>query len=185
MAQDASPGIDDVALLAIPDPGERIRAALARLYASYRATAALTANLLRDAHAVPVTRQPDLRAAARSVRALVSSAGLPGTGAASAEAALGHATAFETWRTLSDEGMDDAAITKLMVGFVIMAGESADLRPAQRPKAASRARDRDGEKGAKKDKDKGRDKGSGKGRDRRAGKTRDEPKRKGRDAGRG
>ncbi len=183
----APTAIDDAALLATPDDAARIRPALAGLYAGYRATAALTANLLRDARTVPATRQADLRAAARSVRASVSRAGFPDPGSASSEAALGHATAFETWRTLSDEGLDDAAITDLMVGFVMLAGESAGLRPAPRSKVAPRARDKDGGKDAdnatKKDKDRGRDKDKGKGRDKRAGKTRDERKRKDRESG--
>ncbi len=33
-------------------------------------------------------------------------------------AALGHAIAFETWRSLTREGLDDKQVAKLMVGFV-------------------------------------------------------------------
>ena len=31
---------------------------------------------------------------------------------------IGHAMAFETWRSLTDQGLSDAEATELMVGFV-------------------------------------------------------------------
>ena len=41
-------------------------------------------------------------------------------------AAIGHAMAFETWRSLTGNGLSDGEASELMVGFVAGVGESAD-----------------------------------------------------------
>jgi AcrR family transcriptional regulator len=110
-------GLTDAAAAAT-DPAARLRVALAQLYGRYRATEAMTRNLLRDSHALPVERRPDLRASARTVREVVGHAGFGGPGSSTAAAALGHAVAFETWSSLSGEGLDDDAIVELMVRLV-------------------------------------------------------------------
>ena len=41
-------------------------------------------------------------------------------------AAIGHAMAFETWRSLTGNGLSDAEAREVMVGFVSRVGESGD-----------------------------------------------------------
>ncbi len=50
------PAPDPSAWAAIDDPGERLRAALGALYAWYRETAPMTANVLRDAESLPALK---------------------------------------------------------------------------------------------------------------------------------
>jgi AcrR family transcriptional regulator len=126
-----SGSVDEAALAAIADPTARLRTALVRLYSGYRATEAMTANLLRDAHSLPAERQDDLRLSARRVRDAVGSASAGagatrrGTPSATAKAAIGHAVTFETWRSLSGEGLDDAAIVDLMLILVNGSGDGS------------------------------------------------------------
>jgi hypothetical protein len=97
----------------------------------------MTANLLRDAHVLPVARRQDLRAAAGRVRAALGDGGLAGRDPATAAAAIGHAVAFETWHSLSGEGLDDPAIVDLMLVFV--GGAAAGSSPKARSRSAGRA----------------------------------------------
>ena len=133
------PRIDATALAAIADPAVRLRAALNALYAGYRATEAITANLLRDAHALPEARRGELRAPAARVREALAGSGIPWRGAAAAEAATDHALAFETWRSLAAAALDDDMIAGLMVGLVALATQPDSTRPGRRPAAAASA----------------------------------------------
>jgi len=127
-----SPFVDAAAIAAITDPDARIRAALTGLYAGYRVTDALTTNLLRDEQALPEARRGDLRAPAARAREAVERTGQQPVGESGtvASAALGHAVAFETWRSLSGQGLADSAIVDLMVQFITGAGGPADGRRA-------------------------------------------------------
>jgi AcrR family transcriptional regulator len=125
-------------LTALPNPEERLRAALAALYAAYRATAPLTASLLRDEQALPAPLREDLRAPARQTRERLMGAGLADPASAPAAAAVGHAVAFETWQSLSAEGLEDRAIVDLMAGLVAFA--AAPALPTPRTAAAGAAR---------------------------------------------
>ncbi len=115
-AQHPVPDIE--AWAGIEDPDERLRAALDALYSYYRRTARMMENLLRDeATSEPVrqnfSRYRDYIAAARA--ALMR--GRPRRKALSA--AIGHALAFHTWRSLAlDEGLDDAQAAALMCRLV-------------------------------------------------------------------
>ena len=126
-----SPTADAGALAGIEDPAGRLRWGLAGLYQGYRATAAMTAKLLRDAHVLPASRQADLRAAARGVRDGLAGSFAGRNAAPATAAALGHAVAFETWRSLSGEGLDDPAIAELMVMLVTTAAMSNARSPAR------------------------------------------------------
>jgi AcrR family transcriptional regulator len=76
----------------IEDPGERLRAALAALYPYYRRTAGMIENLIRASRG---------RVRARE------------------RAAIGHALAFATWRSLAlDEGLDDGQAGELVTRLV-------------------------------------------------------------------
>jgi AcrR family transcriptional regulator len=115
-AQHPVPDIE--AWAGIEDPDERLRAALDALYPYYRQTAPMMENLLRDETASEALRQNFGRyrgyiAAARA--ALMR--GRPRRKALSA--AIGHALAFHTWRSLAlDEGLDDAQAAALMCRLV-------------------------------------------------------------------
>ncbi|MDX6650173.1 MAG: hypothetical protein QOJ97_2124 [Solirubrobacteraceae bacterium] len=107
----------------IEDPDRRLRSALEELYARYRRTEAMMANLLRDEDAVVPIKQGMERfrgylGAARDV--LME--GRRGRGRARVEAATGHALAFTTWRSLArDQGLDDRRAADLMCRLVAAA----------------------------------------------------------------
>ena len=117
-----NPVPDIGAWAAIEDPEARLRAALDALYPYYRRTAGMMENLIRDEPVSEVVRQNfagyhQYIAAARD--ALVR--GRPSRGRARTRdrAAIGHALAFATWRSLAlDEGLDDAQAAGLMVRLV-------------------------------------------------------------------
>jgi AcrR family transcriptional regulator len=106
---------------AIEDPGERLATALGELYRYYRSTEEMMANLLRDEHAVAVVGElmggyHGLLAAAAELLL----AGRPRRRAV--RAAIGHALAFATWRSLArEQGLDDADAVRLMRGLVAAA----------------------------------------------------------------
>ena len=107
---------------AIEDPDERLRSALEALYPYYRRTARVMENLIRDEPVSEVVRQNfagyrQYLAAARD--ALVHGRRSRGRARTRERAAIGHALAFATWRSLAlDEGLDDAQAAELMVRLV-------------------------------------------------------------------
>jgi AcrR family transcriptional regulator len=110
----ANPPPDPQTWMSIQDPAARTRTALRALYAFYETTEAMYVSLLRDEPLVPAVQlrlrdfygylrliQDDLTAARR----------LRGRRARYADAAIGHALAFPTWRSLAREqglGTEDA-----------------------------------------------------------------------------
>jgi AcrR family transcriptional regulator len=103
---------------AIADPDERLRHALDELYAWYRATHGMLANVLRDEALSPVvgrmlagyygylTVARDTLMARRTAR---------GGARQRTRAAIGHALAFATWRSLTfEQGLDDSQAAELM-----------------------------------------------------------------------
>lgn len=119
------PAPDLAAWRAVEDPDERLRAALGELYAYYRETERMRANLLRDEAAMPVVRKlmGGYRAyLAAAADALVRGRGIRGAAARRVRAAVGHALAFPTWRSLArDEGLGDAEAAELMCRLVAAA----------------------------------------------------------------
>jgi AcrR family transcriptional regulator len=95
------PDVDSWA--AITDPDERTEIALAELYGFYSGTQRMYESLLRDEQLVPAVarRLRGFHGYLDSVRDTL----LKGRGRASrrARAAVGHAVAFETWRSLTQE----------------------------------------------------------------------------------
>jgi AcrR family transcriptional regulator len=112
----------------IGDPAERTRAALRELYAFYDRTESMYTSLLRDEPLVPAVqrRLRDFHRYLRSVQdELVAGRGLRGRRGQHVRAAIGHALAFPTWRSLTHEqglGHDDAV--ELMCRLVDAAGRS-------------------------------------------------------------
>ena len=118
----ANPPPDISAWAAVPDPAERLRGALDELYAYYGRTAPMLENLLRDEDAVEVVRQrfaafhAYLEAAAEILMA-------GRRRRRRTRAAVGHALAFSTWRSLvREQGLTTKDAVALADGFVTAAG---------------------------------------------------------------
>jgi len=118
----ANPPPDPRSWAAIPDPAERTRTALSDLYGFYARTQAMYASLLRDEPHVPVVQRllRHFYGYLEGVEAtLVTGRGLRGAAARRTRAAIGHAVAFPTWLSLTDEqGLDDDEAAALMSRFV-------------------------------------------------------------------
>jgi AcrR family transcriptional regulator len=108
--------------LALDDPHARVRAALAALYASYRAREPMTAKVQRDRSALPALDALMARTAdaqlAELAAALAAPFGARGRKAQRLNAALALALDFWTWQRLTREGLDDAAAADLMAELV-------------------------------------------------------------------
>ena len=118
----ANPVPDVAGWESIEDPDERLRTALEEFYAYYRRTERMMDNLHRDELTMPVVAERfagyhgyiavvrDLMMRGRSVR---------GRRRDEARAAIGHALAYTTWKSLaSEQGLDDAQAAELMCGLV-------------------------------------------------------------------
>jgi AcrR family transcriptional regulator len=120
MAANPVPDID--AWAAIEDPDERLRAALAALYPYYRRTAGMMENLIRDEPVSELVQEHFARyrgyiqaARERLLRGRASR----GQARARERAAIGHALAFSTWRSLAlDEDLDDGQAVELVTRLV-------------------------------------------------------------------
>jgi AcrR family transcriptional regulator len=116
----ANPPPDPRAWAAIEDPAARAELALRDLYAFYRRTHGMYASLLRDEPLVPILERQlrDFYGYLRTIQdVLMGGRGLRGHAATRTRAAIGHALAFPTWRSLTHEqGLsDDAAVTLMCV----------------------------------------------------------------------
>src|SRR3954463_5776072 len=104
---EANPVPDIGGWAGILDPDERLRAALAALYPYYRRTAGMMENLIRDE---PVSElvQKHFAAYRGYIEAARETLLRVRTSRGRERAAIGHALAFATWRSLTlDEGLDD------------------------------------------------------------------------------
>jgi AcrR family transcriptional regulator len=115
-AANPTPDLDRWA--AIADPDERLRRSLEELYAYYRRTQGMLANLVRDESTVPTVKRQfrgfhDYLTAARDTLVVGRRA------RKRQRAAIGHAVAFATWRSLArEQGLDDAQAADLMCRLV-------------------------------------------------------------------
>jgi AcrR family transcriptional regulator len=114
------PDLDGV--LAQADPGERVRAALARLYGWYRETEPMYGKLFSDRAAVPeldrFLEQNIDRMQAELADDLAAAFGVRGRRAERTRALIRLALDFWTWRRLSREGLDDEAAAELMTAAI-------------------------------------------------------------------
>jgi AcrR family transcriptional regulator len=119
-AQNPPPDVSE--MLAIADPSERTRAVLEAMYAWYRRTERMLANLLRDEAVVPVVRErfrPYHQLLAFLREGLLAGRGLRGRARRRSEAAIGHALAFATWQSLARDGdLSDTEAAELMTALV-------------------------------------------------------------------
>jgi AcrR family transcriptional regulator len=117
-----NPPPDPGAWATIEDPEERTATALRELYAFYGQTEEMYTSLLRDEPLVPIVQRllQGFYGYLRAVEdGLMAGRGLRGRAARRTRAAIGHALAFPTWRSLTrDQGLDDADAVGLMCGLV-------------------------------------------------------------------
>lgn len=114
---------------AIADPDARLRRGLSDIYRFYGDTEAMLERTSRDAPLVPAMAAPRERFVGylETLRAALSR-GRPERGQARVRvaAAIGHALAFSTWRSLTrEQGLDDSDAVDLMVRLVASAGRRA------------------------------------------------------------
>jgi AcrR family transcriptional regulator len=119
----ANPPPDLTAWAAIRDPDERLRVALVELYAYYERTAPMLENLVRDEQVSDVVRER-FKAfhafIAVAADTLLAGRGVRGAARRRMRAAIGHALAFSTWRSLvSEQGLSQAEAVELACGFVL------------------------------------------------------------------
>jgi AcrR family transcriptional regulator len=117
-----NPPPDPAAWLSIADVDERTRTAIRSLYTFYDRTEAMYTSLLRDEPLVPAVakRLRDFYGYLGSIQDdLAARRGLRGRPAQYTRAAIGHALAFPTWRSLTrDEGLSNDEAAELMARFV-------------------------------------------------------------------
>ena len=111
---------------AVQDPDERLRSALDELYAFYSRTERMLENLYRDERTMPTVRRHftgfhEYLSAARET--LLRGRPARGRRREEVRAAIGHALAFSTWRSLTrEQELDDAQAATLMGNLVAAAG---------------------------------------------------------------
>jgi AcrR family transcriptional regulator len=125
----ANPPPDPHTWSSIRDPAERTRTALREVYAFYGSTEAMYVSLIRDEPLVPAVqrRLGDFYGYLGSIQdGLAAGRGVRGRRAQLVRAALGHALAFPTWRSLTHEqGLSNDDAVELMSRFVEEATRSA------------------------------------------------------------
>jgi AcrR family transcriptional regulator len=120
MASNPAPDLQRWA--ATDDPEERLRCALEELYAYYRHTERMMDNILRDEATMPNVKRMfrgfrDYLALADET--LMTGRRTRGRARQRTRAAIGHALAFSTWRSLTrEEGLDDRQAADLMCRLV-------------------------------------------------------------------
>src|SRR5262245_16753155 len=118
----ANPAPDPSAWTAVDDPAQRTETALRELYAFYGRTQGMYESLLRDEPLVSVVRRRlrDFHDYLRSTQdTLMAGRGLRGSSERRTRAAIGHALAFTTWRSLTvDQQLAHEHAVALMCSLV-------------------------------------------------------------------
>jgi AcrR family transcriptional regulator len=113
---------DLTAWAAVEDPEHRLSRALCELYAYYRGTEAMLANLHRDEATMPIVKELFARFhefVSNARDTLMLGRGASGDDRRREQAAIGHALAFTTWRSLTrEQGLDDDEAADLMAGLM-------------------------------------------------------------------
>lgn len=127
-----NPPPDPAAWGAIDDPGARVRAVLTDLYAYYRRTEPMLANLHRDEATVPAIRErfQGFREYLAGIALLIAPRGqLRGRAHAHVAAAIAHALSFGTWRSLVlEQGLAQEEAVELMVALICKAAKQPRAR---------------------------------------------------------
>jgi AcrR family transcriptional regulator len=118
----ANPPPDPASWSSIADVHQRTRMAIRSLYGYYDSTEAMYTSLLRDEQLVPAVekRLREFHGHLRSIQDdLAAGRGLRGRRAQHTRAAIGHALAFSTWRSLTrDQELNNQEAAELMARFV-------------------------------------------------------------------
>lgn len=137
----AHPPPDPSTWSSVHDPAERTRTALRELYAFYGSTEAMYVSLLRDEPLVPAVqrRLRDFYGYLRAIQDdLAARRGLRGRRARYARAAIGHALAFPTWRSLTHmQGLGNDDAVELMCRLVEDAANQAGVSSVSAAPAGS------------------------------------------------
>ncbi len=103
---------------AIKDADERLSRALLELYGHYRRNERMMTNILRDEAAVPIltrTLAGYRQYLAAAQETLMAGRAVSGPARRQVHAAIGHALAFYTWRSLAiEQGLDNKQASSLM-----------------------------------------------------------------------
>jgi AcrR family transcriptional regulator len=121
----ANPWPDLATWRAIRDPQQRLEQALDELYAYYERTGAMLGNVLRDAELVESAGDavaPLHAYLEEAAEVLIAGRHVRGRRRRLLGAALRHALAFPTWRSLSSNDIGRADATKLVAALVDAAG---------------------------------------------------------------
>jgi len=107
---------------AIADPGKRLRVALTELYGWFERGAYMVERTTRDVATVPAL-EPSMAALAawfeEAAKVLMRGRRQRGSKRRRTHAAIGHALAFATWRSLvQEQGLSSAEAVELMAGLV-------------------------------------------------------------------
>lgn len=104
---------------AVDDAVDRLRLGLGELYAYYRANSRLLGNVVRDMPVVGVGgSEAFIERMGELFGALAAGWTEEGRVQRLRTVSIGHAMAFETWRSLTDQGLSDTESVELMVGLV-------------------------------------------------------------------
>jgi AcrR family transcriptional regulator len=128
----ANPFPDSESWAAIENPEERLRTALEDLYAHYRRTEGMMDNVLRDEATMSIVKR--LLGGYREYIAAARDTLMGGRKARGHErllllAAIGHALAFTTWRSLArEQELNDSQATDLMCRLVSAAAHGQRKR---------------------------------------------------------
>ena len=118
----ANPPPDPASWTQVADPEERLRGALAAVYAYHRQTEPMISNVVRDAQVHPPTREvsePYFRHWERMRDVLATGWGVKDEHLGLLLGILGHALDFQTWRSLvRQQGLSDEQAVEAMAGMV-------------------------------------------------------------------
>ena len=119
----ANPPPDPAPWTEVVDPEERLRMALSEVYAYFRRTEPMMANVIRDAQVHPLVRElarPIFQHWERMRYVLGTGWELEDEHVALLLATLGHALDFQTWRSLvRQQGLNDGQAVEVVVGMVL------------------------------------------------------------------
>jgi AcrR family transcriptional regulator len=123
---------------AIRDPQQRLERALDELYAYYEATEPMLTNVLRDAELVDFARDavaPLHAYLEEAAEILTTGRRARGRRRQLLRAALRHALAFSTWRSLSANGIGRSDTAQLMTALIEAADGDRRTSPPRSPNA--------------------------------------------------
>lgn len=116
----------------VRDPRERLESALVVLYGYYAESREMLGSILRDEEKVPALSEvlvPFHAFLAEVAGGLSAGWGIEAPRQKLVRAAVGHALGFQTWESLSREGLAVEAAAGLMADLVACAGQLPPLNP--------------------------------------------------------